>query len=660
MLRTVVLLVSMLISLSPAYAAMPALTVGEELAGTLTAGGEATYSLELGAEYIVYGAAMQKSVDVIITVTGPDGAEVGAYDITGEGPDYFQFQSTIEGQYGITVKPFENGSGEFSVLIYMAEALAETPEGKMDQLMVRYANDATPGVIIAVVEDGEISFEKAYGMANLSHGIPLTTTTITNIGSASKQFTAFAINLLAKEGKLSLDDDVRKYLPEVPDFGETVTIGHLLSHTSGYREFLNGIAMSGRMLDQGDYIDRDEILALVVRQPELQNSPGAEWNYCNTGYSLLALIVERITEQGFDVWMKENVFGPLGMENTQVRMHRTSIIRNSAQGYVAFQSLGFREVPDISASAGAGGIYTTVADMALWMKNLHTGEVGGKEIIEKMTTPFVLTDGEESSYGMGLFIDEFQGLRRIHHGGADSAHRASFAYFPEVDKGVITLSNNGGYSPGNADKVVEAFFAEKLTSVEVIAETKEEFDSANYQPEDFDELVGRFELEGIGLVLTFTREGDTFYCQATGQPKTTIVPTANLEFNIVAVDAAINFHRDDEGDVSSLTLHQGGGITGHRLATDPWAPDAEEMATYVGRYFSKEMEAFYEIVLDDNALVLKHRRFKDAKLKILKMDVFTVGFPLGELSFVRGDAGDLTGFAASNGRTRGVLFERVN
>lgn len=660
MLRTVVLLASLLIVVSPAYAASPVLTVGEELFGELIAGGEVAYELELGDEYFVFGAAMQKSVDVIITVTGPDGAEVGTYDISGEGPDYFQFQSTVEGSYGLTITPFEGGDGEFSVLLSMAEPLAETPEGITDQLMVRYANDTTPGAIIAVVEDGEISFGKAYGMANLSHGIPLTTATITNIGSTSKQFTAFGINLLAKEGRLSLDDDVRKYLPEVPDFGEVVTIRHLLSHTSGYREFLNGLAMGGRMLDEGDYIDRDEILALVVRQPELQNSPGAEWNYCNTGFSLLALIVERITEQGFDVWMKENVFGPLGMENTEVRMHRSNVIKDSAQGYAAFQGLGFRELQDISASAGAGGIYTTVADMALWMKNLHTGEVGGKEIIENMTTPFVLTNGEESRYGMGLFIDEYRGLRRIQHGGSDSAHRASFAYFPEVDKGVITLSNNGGFSSDNADKIIETFFADDLKSDEVVEEAKEEFDAVDYQPEDFDELIGRFELEGIGLILNFTREDSTFYCQATGQPITTIVPTADLEFNIVAVGAAINFHRDDEGEISSLTLHQGGGITGHRLDAEAWVPESEEMATYTGHYFSKELEAFYEIVLADNALVLKHRRFNDAKLKVLKMDVFNAAFPLGELSFVRSDEGILTGFNASNGRTRGVLFERVN
>lgn len=540
------------------------------------------------------------------------------------------------------------------------EAPVQTPEQEVDQLMERYANEATPGAIIAVVEGGAITFAKAYGMANLSHGIPLTTRTISNIGSTSKQFTAFAINLLANAGQLSIDDDVRNYLPEVPDFGETVTIGHLLSHTSGYREFINGIAMGGRMVMQGDYIDRDEVLAVVVRQPELQNSPGAEWNYCNTGYALLALIVERITEQAFDVWMKENVFGPLGMDNTQVRMHRTSIIKNSAQGYVAEQERGFREVPDICASVGAGGIYTTVGDMALWMKNLHTGAVGGKELIETMMTPIIETGEGDGSYGMGLFLDEFRGQRRVQHGGADSAHRASFVYFPGIDKGVITLSNNGGFSSGTIDKVVEAFFAENLAPIEVVDDVESNFDAASYRPEEFDELIGRFELEGIGLILTFSRDGENFYCQATGQPRTSIVPTAQLEFNIVAVNAAINFHRDDEGKVNTLTLHQGGGLTGHRLAGEAWAPNAEEMAAYTGRYFSKELEAFYEIALEENSLVLQHRRFKDAKLKVKKMDVFTVGFPLGELSFLRGDEGSLAGFTASNGRTRGVLFERVN
>jgi len=660
MIRALILLVSLFLALSPVHAAGPRLTVGEEMPGTLTTGSEVTYSLELGAEYFVYGAAMQKSVDVIISVTGPDGAEVGTFDITGEGPDYFQFQSTVAGVYGITIKPFEDGEGEFSVRIQMAEALATTPAGKLDQLMVSYTNSTTPGAVIAVIEDGEISFEKAYGMANLTHAIAFETNTVTNIGSTSKQFTAFAINLLVKEGKLSLDDDVRQYIPEVPDFGEVVTIGHLLSHTSGYREFLNTIAMGGRMLDQGDYIDRDEILALVVRQPELQNSPGAEWNYCNTGFSFLALIVERVSEQGFDVWMEENVFGPLGMGNTQVRMHRSLVIPHSAQGYVKFQSQGFREVPDIGASAGAGGIYTTVGDLALWMKNLQTGELGGQEIIERMTTPYVLTDGEATEYGMGFFIDEFKGLRRIQHGGADSAHRATFAYFPAIDKGVITLSNNAGFSNRLGEQVVEAFFAEHLTPAEKTAEAQDDFDAANYDPDDFDELIGRFELEGIGLILNFTREGDAFYCQATGQPKTKIVPTATLEFNIEIVGAAINFHRDDEGEVRSLTLHQGGGITGHRLAGEAWAPNTDEMARFTGRYFSAELDAFYEIVMMKNALVLTHRRFKDKKLKIKKVDEFSAGLPLGEMSFARDETGKISGFTASSGRARGILFEKVN
>ncbi len=401
---------------------------------------------------------------------------------------------------------------------------------------------------------------------------------------------------------------------------------------------------------------------MIERQPELQNSPGAEWNYNNSGYSLLAQIVERKTEIPFPAWMQQNVFGPLGMNDTLVRANHLDIIANSAQGYVDGEAGSYREATDISGSMGAGGIYTTVADLSLWLRNLHTGGLGGSELIEQMMTPYVLTDGEATQYGMGFFIAEQGGLVKIHHGGADAAHRAMLIYYPEIDAGVVTLSNNGSFPTSLATQIGAAFFSAHMTEeadeVEVeVATADEEFDPASYDPATFDAMVGNFEIEAFGVVMSFSREDNAYYTQIAGQPRVTLVPTDEYEFKIMEVEASISFHPGDDGVVDSMTLHQGGDHVAKRVKEEPWAPTVGELENYSGRYFSAELEAFYEVAIKEDALVLRHRRRPDQSLTPNKVDDFKAGFPIAEISFVRDADGVVTGFTAGNGRTRDVLFE---
>ncbi len=316
-------------------------------------------------------------------------------------------------------------------------------------MMAGFEGDDRPGALVAVLEGGEVVFEKAYGMANLTHGVPMTVQTRTNIGSTSKQFTAMALALLDQRGDLDLDDDVRDYIPELPDLGETVTIRNLLTHTSGYREFLNLLALTGRRIDKGSYIDRTEIVQMIQRQPALQDSPGTVWNYNNSGYAMAAMIVERVTGETFPDWMAANVFEPLGMSHTVVRADPTVIVRNSAQGYLASEDGLWRDAVDLYGAMGAGGMYTTVGDLALWVENFETATLGGADVIREMTTPYVLEDGTATEYGLGLFIDEVGGQRRFQHGGADNAHRSMISFFPEINAGVIVEFN----APQNRGRV---------------------------------------------------------------------------------------------------------------------------------------------------------------------------------------------------------------
>jgi CubicO group peptidase (beta-lactamase class C family) len=542
-------------------------------------------------------------------------------------------------------------------------AAAQEPasdQDRVDQLMADYSGTEVPGALVAVVRNGEIVFERAYGMADLTHDIPFTANTRTNIGSTSKQFTAFAIALLADRGALSIDDDVRTHIPELPDFGETVRLRHLISHTSGYREFLNALAIGGWRLEEADHIDREEILAVVQRQPRLQNTPGSEYNYNNTGYALLAMVVERVTGEPFPEWMRANVFEPLGMGDTMVRGGPGPIVPNRAQGYAPAGDQGFREVTDIGAAMGAGGIYTTIGDLARWMRNLRTADLGGPAVLERMTTRNVLTTGDTTNYAMGLMVSRTRGLRMIQHGGADAAHRSTFVYYPDLDAGLIVQSNHAGFDGTIPGRIAEIFFGEHMEPGEETADPAApvDFDPAAYDPAAFDVFVGRYELEAQpGFVLSFRREEDRLMAQATGQPAFEITPTSDSTFTLTVVPASLTFHRDENGRVTGLTLHQNGNHSARRLPDEDAA--TVDFSAYAGRYYSAEFETFYTVEVDDGHLVMRHRRRPPVTLNHAKGDEFAGGFPFVRVDFERDDRGAVTSFRASNVRARDILFERV-
>lgn len=620
------------------------------------------YILKLKADQFICGIVNQISVDVVVKIKGPDGQTVQTFDWPQRGPETFHFESKDTGVYRIEVRPYKEQTGCYSIELKNLEAIAKDPQKRVDQLVAPYIDKNGPGAVVAIVKNGKITFSKAYGMANLTHSIPFTIETLNNIGSTSKQFTAFGIALLAKQGKLSLDDDVRIYLPKLKDFGKKISIRNLLTHTSGYREIYNLLPLAGIMLFEGDYIDRAEMIKVVERQPELQSDPGSEFNYNNTGFCLLAAIIEKITGQSFPDWMNVNVFLPLEMTKTTIRANPWQLIPNSAQGYMPDKRRVYREGRDLTASIGAGGIYTTIGDLAKWIRNFKTAMIGGEDIINQMTTRFVLSNGDTSDYGLGLFIDKHRGLNRIHHAGGDIAHRSQLAYYPDIDAAVITQSNYASFPYDIAWKVAELFFDDHMVpkkNNETEAADSISFNPANYDPKKFDEFVGRYELKIMpGFILTFSRENDKFFTQATGQSKAEIVPTSDSTFKLIVVEASITFHRNKENKVESLTLHQNGNHLAKRLQDESWKPSQEELATYTGRYFSEELETFYTLAIKDSNMVVQHRRMDDIKMTPIKKDAFNGLFPIAELIFVRNDEGEIVGLEVSNVRTRGVRFER--
>ncbi len=653
--------VSFAFSQTQAAPAKP-LLLKKALSDSLAPKASHVYTLPLAAGQFVYGEVNQITVDVVVKILGPDGTLMKTIDGPARGAEPFQFDSKAAGVYRVEVAPFEEQSGRYSIELKLSAPTAKDPAKRVGQLMAAFSRTDVPGGAVAVVQNGKILFSKAYGMANLTYGVPFTTGTLNNIGSTSKQFTAFAIAMLAKQGKFSLDDDVRKHIPELPDLGKTVTLRHLLTHTSGYREFLNFLALGGLNMAEGDYIDRGEIIEIVKNQPELQNDPGAEFNYNNTGFCLLAMVVERVTKQKFPEWMQENVFKPAGMDHTMIRAYPRQVIPNGSTGYLPNREGGYDEGRDIAASTGAGGIYSTVGDLARWITNFHTGKVGGKDIIDQMFTRFVHTKGDTSAYGLGLFVEKHRGLRRVQHGGADMAHRSMLMYYPDIDAGIITQSNNTSIPADLANEIAVAFF-EKYMKPEAPQRKDQKgaaFNPAEYDPQKFDELAGRYELKEMpGFILTFSREDKKFYVEATRQPKVEMVPTSDSTFKILVVNASITFHRTPESKVESLTLHQNGDHPASRLQAEPWKPSPEELKGYTGRFYSGELEIFYTLAVEDSALAIQRRRMPDIRLVPAKIDNFTAGNTLSDLVFIRDEKGEITALKVSNGRTRGVKFEKA-
>jgi CubicO group peptidase (beta-lactamase class C family) len=504
-----------------------------------------------------------------------------------------------------------------------------------------------------VIKGGKLAFVKGYGSANLSYGIPFTPETPTNIGSSSKQFTGFALTLLASRGKLSLDDDVRKHIPELKDFGKKITLRHLLSHTTGYREFVNTLLIEGRQVLEGDYIAPDEAIKVINRQPTLQNEPGAEFNYNNSAFSLATMVVERVTGRPFPEWMRDEVFLPLGMTHTSIRATPGQIIPGRSIGYIAGDG-GFREVRDLGASMGAGGIHTTPGDVAKWMHNLKTGQLGGPAVIKAMTTSYVLNDGKPSNYGYGIFLDSIRGLRRWQHGGNDVAHSSTFVYYPDLDAGYVVFSNYQGVPGGIANVVQDAFFGQYMKAAPERATAAR--GAVDVPAATLQRYAGKYEMTDLGgMLLTVEQQGGQLRLQLPGQPALPLRPTSTTSFEVVGAPATITFNAAADGTTDGITFHQDGDHPGRRVVEKP-----VDLAAYTGRYYSEELETFYDLSVEKGQLVIRHRRFGPAVLTHTNGDSFSGTLPVSSIVFKRDAQGNVTGFEAGNGRARGIVFTKVS
>jgi CubicO group peptidase (beta-lactamase class C family) len=624
----------------------------------LAPGQRHAFRLALPSEQYVFAMVEQPGIDVVVRIHDPAGVVIDEIDGPGVGgTEIVTLVSRASGDYRIEILPFdpEAEPGGYAITIVRLEPVAKTMSGRVDQLFAPWDVPGSPGAALAIVRDGEIVYEKGYGLAQLEYDIPITPTTVFHVASVSKQFTAFAIAMLAEAGKLSLDDDIRVHLPEIADFGDTITIRHLVHHTSGLRDQWVLLAMAGWRLD--DVITRDQIMRLVQRQRELNFKPGDEILYCNTGYTLLAEIVERVTGVSFAEWTAENIFQPLEMNDTHFHDDHQLVVPNRAYSYARREDR-YRKSVLSYANVGATSLFTTVEDLAKWETNLDDGRVGGPAVIQAVHTRGVLNNGDTLSYAFGLGIGEHRGLRTVGHSGGDAGFRSYVVRYPEEDFAVVILSNLGDFSPSSmARRVGDIYLADRLEeeAPEPAAEPESDRPAVEVDPAIYDDYAGDYQF-GPEVVTVF-RDGDRLWARQPGQPRVEFIPESDTRFFVPARNAYVTFERDETGEASRFIATVGEErIEGLRV--EPFAPDESELTEYTGKYHSEELGTTYTLVVREGGLVATHVRHDPIPLSpATTADVFSGDtWFFRQVEFKRAAAGTIAGFRLTSGRVRNMAF----
>jgi CubicO group peptidase (beta-lactamase class C family) len=527
---------------------------------------------------------------------------------------------------------------------------------RADSVFERFDRTNSPGCALGVYQDGKVLYARGYGMASLEHGVALSPRSVLDVGSISKQFTAMAMLMLQKEGKLSLDDPIRKYFPEMPAYAEKITLRRALSQTSGLRDLYTMMGQTGRTFD-GDTVDA---LRIITRSAEPNYEPGSRYLYTNSGWILAAQIVYRLTGKTLAQFAEERIFAPLGMRDTRYLADARAIIPNGAVGYAPQPGGGFRVQRSSydGAIMGAGAVHTTIEDFGRWLNNYDAATVGGRDILETMTTATTLNDGAPArsgptqAYAVGLNVGTVRGLRTVSHGGSWAGYRGHFIRFPDQRFAVATFCNLTTSGPDSlARKVAGVYLGDRMQpdsamawTVALAAAPRVEVPAGSLRT-----LAGVWRNAERGELRRTRLVGDTLF--SVGGDRTRMVPLGIGRFR-VGSGTEVGF----EGDGSRMIVRTTGEtVTFTRSDTAALTPAT--LAEYAGDYRSDEVEATHTWKVEKAQLVLYVNNRRLGVLEPSYKDGFTRG---GNVVDVERDAkGRIAGFVLEAGRVRHLRFTRV-
>jgi CubicO group peptidase (beta-lactamase class C family) len=547
---------------------------------------------------------------------------------------------------------------------------AESVTARVDKLFAQWDKPDSPGCALGIVKDGKLIYKRGYGMANLEYNVPISPKSVFNLASMSKQFTAMSILLLAQQGKLSLDDDIQKYLPEIPRYQSPITIRHLIHHTSGIREHVQLASLAaGTWTEVVDLTD-DQKLGLITRQKELSFKPGEEYLYSNSGYFLLDLIVKRVSGKSVAVFAEENIFKPLGMNNTHLAARETLAIKNRVFGYTQGRNGG------VSVSRhNYAEIDSSVEDLFFWDQNFYNNKLGGgRDLISEEVSTGKLNNGEKTGYAFGLFVGEYKGLKTIgHSGSAGNGFVAQMIRFPEQNFSVICLCNGGNINPvGLANQVADIFLADQFKKVAGSVDTT--VPAISIPEKELASLAGTY-FDPI------TSSSHSYYMKDGKLMifNTALSPIGQNRFKVVGggpPGLEIVFVRPVAG--GSMQVKHVIGVkttTYYPVQNMTPTPTSAQLAEFTGKYVSDELAgAIYTLRVKDGKLSIRGERGQvlafpppsgsaapeDFLLTPVFADVFLN--PGGDsfiIKFTRNQQNAVSGFTLNASRLRGLRFNKL-
>jgi CubicO group peptidase (beta-lactamase class C family) len=512
---------------------------------------------------------------------------------------------------------------------------------RVDSLFSEWYAPGSPGGAVVLTHRGAVMLTRTFGLADLEHGVPITRATRFELASVSKPFTAFAVLLLERAGRLRLDDDIHRYFPELPDYGAPITVADLLHHTSGLSDWVDVLPYAGRPIRTGFTLD--DLLRLVARQRTLEFEPGTAWSYSNTNYALLAELVARVTGTSFEAWTRANVFEPLGMRSTSFPANGARVLPDRAQAYTKDSTEAYvRSLVEDFAIPGPAHAFSTIDDMARWVDNFRTGRVGGPDLVVTMQQPPTLYTGERPVYGAGVGVGRYRGVRWLGHSGQTGAFRSQLVYCPELEVGVVVLAN-AGWMPTTdlAYRLLDVYLGDALAPRPDVAAAPAERPFLEMAPVTYEPFLGGYRLDADPAVLLATaRDGEWLVGAIQSLGSDLFRPVAPAEFANRSRNAILTFLDDDGDGIAErvrVTL-RGEEMWATRVALPPDAPPVDE---FLGLYFSDELGAAWEIARDPDGLSL---RTPDAARPLHRADTDVVAGSIGMLTFRRDADGRVVGF----------------
>lgn len=536
------------------------------------------------------------------------------------------------------------------VILFVCNALCQTPdranvisgaERAFDKVTKTVAMPA-PGCAVGVSLNGEPVFERAFGLAEMEHGVLNTPQTVFESGSVAKQFTAAALVLLQQDGKLNIDDPVRKYLPELPDYGSPLTIRHLLNHTSGLRDWFAVLSLSGEGAGQ-HIVTQQMIFDTVVRQKGLDFKPGAEYSYSNSGYQLAAMIVERVSQQKLPEFVAERILKPVEMKNTGYRDDFQRITPGRAQAYSKSGDGPWRLSMPMMNAHGGGGMLTTVGDWLKWNAMLDA-RTWNPSLVDALETQGVLNSGQKISYALGVTVGSYKGNKQVAHGGATAGYRTFLARYPDKKLSIAVLCN--GTAP-DSNALVNSLADEILGPFPAPPAAANTERLPVQQPEKY-----------VGLWKNERNRTVTRISVANGELRFGSAPVRALPDGSMMVGGTkVVFKNDGAGKPISFDATANNDTIRFTAASE-WKPVLADLTAFAGEWYSDDAEARVNVVIEDQKVYLLLKNSPRMEIKPLYKDAFTDGS--GQMIwFDRDSAGKVVGMHIGGGRMRDMPFVRA-